>query len=100
VNLAIAFEEADVPLHERPVRKELGAGRAGTLRNGEAAVADAVATRIQVTPDAEIKGEGAEGRTDTAVDVHFGSGAVGEGDALGGGTDVQLQVLGHVIARL
>ena len=64
------------------------------------AVVGAVAARIQVAPDAEVERGSAEGRADTAVDVDFSSGAVGERDALGRGTDVELQVLVDVVARL
>ena len=38
--------------------------------------------------------------TDTAVDVDFSRGAVREGDARAGEADVELQVLGDVVARL
>src|SRR5713226_8087857 len=62
--------------------------------------AEALSTRIDVTPNAEVEGEHADGRADTTVDVDFGRRAVREGDALTGGADVELHVLVDVVARL
>src|SRR5216683_2394319 len=62
--------------------------------------AEALSTRIDVTPNAEVEGEHADGRADTAVDVDFSRRAVREGDALTGGADVELHVLVDVVARL
>src|SRR5665213_1703365 len=86
VYLAVAFEEADVLFHHVAVGQGVG-GAFGAKRVAcgvDGSAAETGPTRIEVTPDAEIEGEGAEGRADTAVDVDFGGGAVGKGDALGG----------------
>src|SRR5205807_1956569 len=57
-------------------------------------------TRIDVTPNAEVEGEHADGRADTTVDIDFSRRAVREGDALTGSADVELHVLVDVVARL
>src|SRR5260370_34741160 len=62
--------------------------------------AEALSTRIDVTPNAEVEGEHADGRADTAVDVDFSRRAVREGDAFAGRTDRELHVLVDVVARL
>src|SRR5947209_606465 len=66
----------------------------------EASTELAGAARIQVAPDADIEGECAEGRANTAVDVDFGRRAVSERNALKRRADVELQVLVDVVARL
>jgi hypothetical protein len=108
VNLAIDFVEARTPLGEVAVdRKPSAAAEIDALTESCAAVggaganaAEALATRIEITPGAEVEGEHADGRADTAVDVDFRRRAVRERDALAGEADIKLHVLGEVVARL
>src|SRR5439155_8193299 len=75
VHLAVDFDEADVLLHDVAVGEEdRGRADAADVAAGNAAgehVVGAAAARIQVAPDTDVEGEGAEGRADTAVDIHF-----------------------------
>src|SRR6185312_13815994 len=102
--LGVGLEEADVLLHDVAVGEEDRGGRdRADVAAGNAAgedVVGAASTRIQITPDAEVEGGRAEGRTNTAVDVDFSRGAVREGNAFRRGADVELQVLVDVVARL
>src|SRR5204863_9060763 len=104
VHLTIDFEEADVLLPDIAAGEEPRgrADRAHAAPGNTARkdVVGALSAWIQIPPDAEVEPEGAEGRTNTAVDVDFSRGAVRKGDALGGGTDIELQILGDVVARL
>ena len=61
---------------------------------------EALAARVAVVESAEIEGELAEGRPDTAVEVDFGRGAVREADARAGDADIELQIRIDVVARL
>src|SRR6185437_1402962 len=75
VQLGVGLEEADVLLHDVAVGEEDRGGRdRADVAAGNAAgedVVGAASTRIQITPDAEVEGGRAEGRTNTAVDVDF-----------------------------
>ena len=61
---------------------------------------EALAARIPVVPTAEVERELVEGRADAAVDVDLARCAVREVDAGAAETDVALQILGEVVARL
>src|SRR4029453_17432725 len=73
--------------------------RVGNAGTRERRRVEAAATRIQVAPHAEVEGEHAEGRADTAIDIDFGRRTVRERDAFAGKTDVELQVLVDIVAR-
>src|SRR5712675_2385970 len=101
--LSVDLEKADILLHGVAVEQGVGSAfRAlkmpSEIKPGTAELAGA--TGIQVAPDADIEGKCAEGRADTAVDIDFSSGPVGEGNAFERGADVELQVLIDVVARL
>ena len=112
VDLGIAFEERGVLLGEVAVEgeaadnelTEIGAlvegGAVVGRRSHRALSTEALSTRIEVAPDTEVEGEHADRRADTAVDVDLSRGAVREGDALERGTDIELDVLVDVVARL
>src|SRR5882757_7534435 len=74
-------------------RRSAACFRTGNARTGDRITVEAAAARIQVAPGAEVEGEHADGRPDTAVDVDFSRGAVREGDALAGQADIELGVL-------
>ena len=61
---------------------------------------EALTVQRLVVPEAAIEREFAERRTDAAVDVDLGGGAVGEVDALAGNSGIGLQVGVDVVARL
>jgi hypothetical protein len=56
--------------------------------------------RIQVAPGADVEGELADRQAGAAVSVDFSRGAVRERDARTADADIELEVLGDVVARL
>src|SRR5690606_15726094 len=99
-DLAVDFVEADILLHDVAVRQHDGVDVEGANPAAAGDRIDAGSARIQVTPDTDIKRQRPEGRADTAVDIDLGGSAVGERDARERRTDVKLQVLADVVARL
>src|SRR5215212_5796089 len=91
VYLCVALEEAHISFDhvavKQRVSRALGAQRL-TCEIERRAI-EASPARIQVTPNAEVKGECAEGRADTAVNVDFSSRAVRERNALAGKADIK-----------
>src|SRR4029077_7458257 len=94
--LAVKLVEAEILLDDVAVRQRHKSRATAAQR----CRVEALTIRIVVVPEAAIEREFAERRTDAAVDVDLGGGAVGEVDALAGNAGIGLEVGVDVVARL
>src|SRR4029077_10771935 len=104
IALAVDLEETDVLLHDIAIGEEdgVGADRANVSAGdatGQGGTINAASAGIQVTPDTEVKGESAEGRSNATIDIDSSRRTIRKGNAFRGRADVKLQVLGDVITR-
>src|SRR5262249_21975942 len=98
--LGIALHEAQVPFDDVAVDRQIAVRKTVEAEHRRGAAVEALPARIPVVPNAKIERERTEGRAEAGEAVDLGGRAVRERDALPRNADIELQVLGDVVAWL